>query len=91
MPSLRFRTSVVWSTSSTTSGSGSVSTSMAGPASRTRSGCRYSTSSACISQCLRPAASTRNRSAEPKVSTAEPRNDATRSAIRPSRRDGFSW
>ena len=31
MPSLRRRTSVLWSTSSTTSGSGSASTSMAGP------------------------------------------------------------
>ena len=58
--------------------------------SRTRSGYRYSTSSACISQCLRPAASTRNRSAEPKQATAEPRSIANCVAISTSRRDGAS-
>ena len=88
--STSWRTSVVWSTSSTTSGGGSSSTSMAGPCNRTRSGSRYSTSSACISQRLRPAAPRRTRSAEPKHSIAEPRNDAIRSAIRTSRRDGCS-
>ena len=84
-------TSVVWSTSSTTSGSGPASTSMARRTSRTRSGCRYSTSSACISQRLRPVASSRNRSAEPKQATAEPRSigELPRHLSEP-RRDGCS-
>ena len=90
MSSLRRRTSVAWSTSNTTSGSGSRSTSMAGPCNRIRSGCRYSTSSDCISQRLRPAASRRTRSAEPKQAMREPRSDTIRVAIPTSSRDGCS-
>ena len=91
IPSLRLRTSVVWSTSSTTSGSGSSSTSIAGPDTRDRLGCRCSASSAWMSESLLPAASNRARSAEPKLSIRDPRSDSIRSASRPSRRAGRSW
>ena len=60
------------------------------PSSRARSGRRYSTSSACISQRLRPARSRRTKSAEPKHAIRDPRTDATRSAICTNRRDGAS-
>ena len=47
-----------------------------------RSGCRYSTWSACISQRLRPVASRfRTKSAEPKQAIREPRSIANRPAI----------
>ena len=91
MPSLRRRTSVVWSTSSTTSGNGSSSTSMTEPENRKRGACRYSTSSACISQRLRPRSSNRARADDPKHRIGDPRSTATRVAIWTKSRDGPSW
>ena len=60
------------------------------PYSRDRSACRKRTSSACISQRLRPVASRHTRS-NPKQTIREPRTEATRGTISISRRDGPSW
>ena len=59
-----------------------------GPCNRVRLECRYGTSSACISQRLRPVVSRRTKSAEPKRSVAEPRTVANRPAICASRSAG---
>ena len=92
MPSLRRRTSVVWSTSSTTSGRGSSSTSMMEPENRKRGACRYSTSSASISHRLRPPlVQARARADDPKHRIGDPRSTATRVAIWTKSRDGPSW
>ena len=76
---------------SATSGSGSASTSMTGPCSRTpvRVQVQHLVGPA-SSQRLRPVASTCNRSAEPKQAIREPRNDVIHVAISTSRRDGPS-
>ena len=76
LPSLRRRTSVVWSTSSTTSGKSCSPIISAGRGSRARVGCRYTNWSACMISRGSPCASRSVRSVLPKHFTGAPRTAA---------------
>ena len=89
LPSFQRRTSVVWSTSSTTSGSGPVST-FTRPRAFHCAGRRYTTLSACRIWRGRAAASRRARLVEPKHSLTVPRTDAIRAVSMASRCPGCS-
>ena len=85
------RTSVVWSTSSTTSGKSSSPMTRERFGVAARVGCRYSVSSASIASRGRPSASRTSRVTDPYETIGAPRTEAIRSARWGSRRDVPSW